>query len=310
MIVAILAAWMGLLWLLVAFGVFEKWTLWMKLSPLALYLILITGLLIPMTHSAPLGKAAVLSYSVQVAPNVAGLVTEVPIKAGVVLKKGDVLFKLDPAPFEAKVKQVEAQLGLAKIRLDQKSQLMESGSGRRTELEQAQADFDEINAQLSSAKWDLDNATVRAPTDGYVPNQALQSGARINAGVPVMPFIDNSQQVVVMTVAQTDFRHIRAGQTAEIIFDMYPGQTFPGRVKYIVPANPTGQVTPGGLVISSKGASNEPFIVELQLDNHVDYLPPGALGEATVYTDTLRITHPVRKVMLRMNSWLNYLPLR
>lgn len=309
MIVAILLTWIALLWLLVAVGVFERWAMWMKLSPLALYLILIVGLLVPMTHSAPLGKAAVLTYSVQVAPNVSGIVTEVPIKAGVALKKGEVLFKIDPAPFEAKVKQIEAQLGLARIRLEQKSELVGTGSGRRTELEQAQTDVDQLVAELDAAKWDLENATVRAPTDGYVPNQALQPGARINAGVPVMPYIDNSQQVVVMTVAQTDFRHIRSGQAAEIIFDMYPGQTFPGLVKYIVPANPTGQVTPGGLVISSKGASNEPFIVELQLDSPLDYLPPGALGEATVYTDTLRFTHPMRKVMLRMSSWLNYLPL-
>jgi hypothetical protein len=83
MVIAILVAWIALLWLLVAVGVFERWTLWMKLSPVVLYLVLTIGLIIPMTQSAPLGPAAVLAYSVQVAPNVSGSVTEVPVKAGV-----------------------------------------------------------------------------------------------------------------------------------------------------------------------------------------------------------------------------------
>lgn len=309
MVVVALLLWIGLLWLLVAIGFLQRWRLWMKLSPLVLYLILMVGLIIPMTHSAPAGGTAALSYSVQMAANVSGTVSELPIKAGVPLRKGEILFKLDPTPFEAKVEGIKAQLKLAKLRLDQKSKLAETGSGRVTELEQAEADVGQLSAQLDAAVWDLEMTVVRAPTDGYVPNQALQTGARVNAGVPVMPFIDASQQVVAMKVAQADFRHIRTGQPAEIIFEMYPGMTFAGRVKFIVPANPEGQVTPSGLALSAKSVSREPFIVELALDKRIDYLPPGSVGEAAVYTESLPITHVIRKVMIRMKSLLNYLPL-
>jgi RND family efflux transporter MFP subunit len=252
MVVVALVVWIGLLWLLVAVGVFQKWSLWMKLSPVVLYLFLMVGLVIPMTHSAPSGAAAALSYSVQMATNVSGTVIDVPIKAGVPLKKGELLFRLDPAPFEAKVEGIKAQLKLARLRLDQKSKLAETGSGRVTDLEQAEADVGQLSAQLDAAAWDLEMTAVRAPTDGYVPNQALQTGARVNAGVPVMPFIDASQQVVAMKVAQSDFRYIRAGQPAEIIFEMYPGATFAGQVKFVVPANPEGQVTPTGFALSAK----------------------------------------------------------
>lgn len=309
MVVVALVLWIVLLWLLVAVGVFPKWSLWMKLSPAVLYLVMMIGLIIPMTHGAPAGPAAALAYSVQMAPNVSGTVIEVPIKAGVPLKKGEVLFKLDPAPFKAKVEGIEAQLKLAKLRLDQKSKLAESGSGRVTELEQAEADVGLLKAQLDAANWDLEMSVVRAPSDGFVPNQALQAGARVNAGTPVMPFIDASQQVVAMRVPQSDFAHIRAGQPAEIIFEMYPGATFPGQVRFVMPANPEGQVTPSGLALSAKSVQREPFIVELALDRRIDYLPPGSVGEATVYTDYVPITHIIRKVMLRMNSFLNYLPI-
>ncbi len=309
MVVAILTIWIALLWLLVAVGVFEKWTLWMKLSPVALYLVLIIGLLIPMIQSAPLGQTVVLTYSVQIAPSVSGLVREVPIKAGTALKKGDILFKLDPLPFEAKVNQVKAQLALAKLKLEQKTRLAKSGTGPRTEREEAQANVDQLTAQFLAVKWELDQTVVRSPTEGYVPNQALQPGVRVNAGVPVMPFIDSSRLVVVMKVAQDEFRHIRVGQPAELIFDIHPGRTFPGRVKFIVQANPAGQVTPSGLAFSANGLSKDPFIVELKLDEPIDNLPPGSVGEAAVYTESLSITHPVRRIMLRMDSLMNYLPL-
>lgn len=309
MVVAILAFWIAFLWILVAVGVFKKWTLWMKLSPLVLYLILIIGLIIPMTYSAPLGKVAVLAYSVQVAPEVSGMVSEVPIKAGVPLKKGDVLFKLDPSPFKARVNQVKAQLALAKLKLDQKSQLAATGTGRRVELEEAQANADQLTAQLAGETWDLEQTIIRAPADGYVPNQALQAGARVNAGVPVMPFIETTEQVIAMKVAQSHFQHIRTDQPAEVLFELFPGKIFDARVKFIVQANPEGQVTPSGLALSATSVSREPFVVELKLDQPIKDLPPGSIGEATIYTDTLKITHAVRRVMMRMNTWLNYLPI-
>ena len=173
-------------------------------------------------------------------------------------------------------------------------------------MEQTESDVEQLSAQLSAATWDLEQTTVRAPSNGYVPNQGLQPGTRVNAGGAVMPFIDNSRLVIAMLVAQSSSRYIRVGQHAEINFEMFPGEIFPGQVKFIVPANQEGQVTPSGITVSLK-TSSQPFIVELSLDRQIDHLPPGSVGLATIYTESLPITHAVRKVMIRGNSWLNYL---
>ena len=191
MVILIVLTWTVLLWLLVRVGVLKRWTTWMKVSPLIVYLLAMVALFIPMGSGAPAGPLTVMAFSVQIAPSVSGIVTEVPVKAGVPLKKGDVLLKIDPTPFAARADQIKAQLKLANLRRDQKADLAAKGSGRQTDLEEAEADVGTLKAQLDAATWDLQQTTIRAPTDGYVPNPAIQPGARVNAGVAVIPFIDS-----------------------------------------------------------------------------------------------------------------------
>ena len=61
------------------------------------------GLFIPMGWGAPQGPTLVVRNSVAVLPNVAGEVTDVPVEANKPLKAGDVLFKIDPVPYQSQV---------------------------------------------------------------------------------------------------------------------------------------------------------------------------------------------------------------
>ena len=68
-------------------------------------------------HPDGLGRAAgaalVVRNSVAIVPDVAGEVIDVPVAANTPLKAGDVLFRIDPTPYEAQVKAIEAQLKLS-----------------------------------------------------------------------------------------------------------------------------------------------------------------------------------------------------
>src|SRR5512137_1044966 len=68
-------------------------------------LILILNIVAPSSHDV-----RVINYVVPVNPRVSGLVTEVPIEPNRPIKKGDVLFKLDPVPYQLEVKSYEAQI--------------------------------------------------------------------------------------------------------------------------------------------------------------------------------------------------------
>lgn len=109
------------------------------LSTLVWMFLLFVVLFIPMQWGAPAGPARILTYSVQVIPNVAGEVTEVPVKANVPVKEGEVLFKIDPTTYQAAVDATRSQLELAKLRLEQYSTLAARDAGTRFKVEEAEA---------------------------------------------------------------------------------------------------------------------------------------------------------------------------
>ena len=127
----------------------------------------------------------VVNYVVAVNPPVRGLVMEVPIEPNRPIKKGDVLFKVDPVPFEIAVRNAEAQIAqlkvqlvtaeansrnlqeslkgatgqkeaiesklkLARLRMQQFKELADSGAGNKFDSEQAQADVQNLEGQLAS----------------------------------------------------------------------------------------------------------------------------------------------------------------
>jgi multidrug resistance efflux pump len=112
------------------------------------------------------------NYVIPIVPRVTGQVTEVPIEPNRPIKKGDVLFKIDPIPFEAASKAAEATLqgakdqlnnatnkkasltpriDLAKKRVDQFTALSAAGAGKRADLEQAQSDLGNLQSEFLAA---------------------------------------------------------------------------------------------------------------------------------------------------------------
>jgi multidrug resistance efflux pump len=112
------------------------------------------------------------NYVIPIVPRVTGQVTEVPIEPNRPIKKGDVLFKIDPVPFDAAEKAAEATLrgaqdqlnnaankkasltpriDLAKKRVEQFTALSAAGAGKRADLEQAQSDLANLQSEFLAA---------------------------------------------------------------------------------------------------------------------------------------------------------------
>src|SRR6185312_13361473 len=143
MIAAIFNVYLVLLFAIVKLGL-VRFNLFWKVSPLIVLLLLMFGLFIPMGWGAPQGAALVVRNSVAIVPDVAGEVIEVPVAANTPLKAGDVLFKIDPVPYQAQADALTAQLKFEELRLSQMTQLQRSDSGRAFDVEQRQATVDQI----------------------------------------------------------------------------------------------------------------------------------------------------------------------
>jgi len=309
MIVFLLNVYLVILFLLVWFKI-VPFNLFWKVSPLIVLLSLLVGLFIPMGWGAPSGPALVVRQSVQVVPDVAGEVIDVPVEPNRPIKAKDVLFKIDPVPFAAQVQALETQLKFAELRLEQMTQLHSRDAGRLFDVQQREPEVNQLRAQLEGAKWNLDKTVVRAPANGYVTNLALRKGARVSSlsVAPVMAFIDTSETVVGVGIAQINARYVAAGQPVEITFKFIPGVIHTGRVETVLEAIASGQVQPSGLAVTPKQIESAPFVVRVALDDAelARRLPAGATGEAAIFTDRVNPSHTIRRVMLRMTAFLNY----
>jgi multidrug resistance efflux pump len=310
MIVAIFNVYLVVLFLLVKLKI-VRFTLFWKCSPAIVLVLLLFGLFIPMGWGAPQGPAIVIRNSVPIVPNVAGEVIDVPVEANRPLKAGDVLFRIDPTPFQAQVDALSAQLKFEKLRLSQMSQLQANETGRAFDVQERQASVDQLTAQLAGAQYNLDQTVVRARSDGYVTNLALRKGARVASLPlsPVMAFIDTADTIVGVQIQQIDARYIEPGQRVEITFKYRPGTVLTGKVTDVLQAISTGQVQASGLAVAPKELESAPFAVRVTLDDAdaARTLPAGSAGDAAIFTSHIRASHIIRRVLLRQIAILNYI---
>jgi multidrug resistance efflux pump len=309
MIIAILNVYLVILFILVKMKI-APFNLFWKCSPLIVLLLLMFGLFIPMGRGAPQGPALVVRNSVAIVPDVAGEVTDVPVVANKPLKAGDVLFKIDPTPYQSQLGALVAQLKFEELRLSQMEQLQFSDSGRAFDVQQRQPQVDQLKAQVEGAKWNLEKTIQVAPSDGYVTNVGLMKGARVaNLPLsPVMAFIDTSQTVVWVEIQQIFTRYIEPGQDVEITFKFFPGQVFTGKVAALLDATSSGQVQASGAAVTTRQIVAAPFAVRVKLDDSkvAASLPAGTVGAAAIYTPHIKPSHIIRKVILRQIAIVNY----
>jgi len=159
----------------------------------------------------------------------------------------------------------------------------------------------------------LTQTEVNAPTNGYVVGLTLRPGQRV-AAFPMrswMAFVDTEKTAIAVGVNQNVARHIKPGDSAEVVLKLHPGRTYAATVEKIAYINPNGQLQPNG-VVAEAPSQNEaalPYAVVLTLNDErldVHDLPGGATGSAAIYTDSMVATHFIRKVMMRMESYVNY----
>jgi multidrug resistance efflux pump len=151
---------------------------------------------------------------------------------------------------------------------------------------------------------------VRAPSDGYVTNLALRKGARVASLPlsPVMAFIDMSDTIVGIAIQQIDARYIKRGQNVEVTFKFMPGKVLTGKVVAVLQAIATGQVQASGLAVTPKDVPSAPFVVRVKLDDAdaARRLPAGSAGTAAIFTEHVKASHVIRRVLLRQIAILNY----
>jgi multidrug resistance efflux pump len=247
----------------------------------------------------------------------------------------------------ARTASVHSTLELARERVVQNRELVASGAGDRFTLEEAvtkvkdleaqlrsstaqeaqvsahlgatvgedQAEIAQIKALLAQARWELSQTVFYAPSDGTVINLQLRPGQMATAlgQLPVMTFVENQFQVIAL-FNQNELHQVEAGDAAEIALDTYPGRIIKAQVDSIVWAQGQGQIAMSAVLPQAGSAPLPPgrFAVRLNIAerDHALFLAAGAAGHGAIYTSHGHHIHIVRKVILRVGSYTNYLILK
>ncbi len=168
-----------------------------------------------------------------------------------------------------------------------------------------------INAELDVSRWNLENTVVTAPTDGMVTQLLLRPGM-MAVPLPLRPtmvFVHAEPARLVASFRQNSFLRIEVGAEAEAIFKAIPGRVFKGRVAAVLPVIDKGSLQASGTLISqSLGPPGRvPAVIDLDDDMSHFNLPAGSVAEVAVYTEHIKHVAMIRKILLRMKSWQNYL---
>jgi len=166
----------------------------------------------------------VKAYVVQVAPDVSGLVTAVPVHDNQDVKAGDILFEIDRARFQLAYQQAKAAVAAQTVALTQATR----DAHRNREL----AQLAEAKVALDVASLNLERSRVVAATDGRVTNLDLRVGAYASAGRPVMAVVDAGSFYVEGYFEETKLPLIQEGDAVTVAL-MGDPRTLHGHVESI-----------------------------------------------------------------------------
>jgi multidrug resistance efflux pump len=323
------------------------------------------GLLAGLNYNHPFTTdGRIYFYTTAITPTVKGKVVEVDVK------QGDLLFRIDPKPYqyvvdqkraalaeaEQNVKQLgssldqaaagtqnaQTQVNLAQQNYDRQAELFEKKVVAQATLDTATRNLEStkqslaaaqagqerarlasvseiggvnttvarLQADLRNAEYDLAQTTLTAPTDGYVTQMLRRPGMSVSPATPTMVFIHSGDTVFSASFGQNTLSRVQVGNEAEAAFDAVPGRVFKGKISAFADAVAPGQLQVTGALLNpedrSKSAGRAMVRVDLTDDMTGFRLPPGAVAQVAVYSDHWQPIAVVRRILLRMKSWMNY----
>ena len=331
-------------------------------------------LLLAMSYNHPFTTNARIYYAVTpIFPTVKGRVTEVPVESNTPLKDGDILFRIDPKPYQYVVDQRKASLTEAEQKVVQLKQALDRASAdaerANSQLRLAQDNYDrqselfskniiaratldtytrnldvskqslaaakaeeesartaytsnvegvntliaKARAELADAQFDLDQTNVHAAGPGFVTQVSLRPGMYV-VPMPIRPamlFINAGDRDAMLVAAfqQNSLQRVKAGDPAEVAFDAVPGRVFKAKVRSVIDAIPAGQLENSITLVDpdTRAAAGRALAQIDVIDEMRDYqIPLGSKAQVAIYSEHLHDLSLLRKILLRMKSWQNY----
>lgn len=196
-----------------------------------------------------------------------GVVERIAFDSGQSVKKGDLLVQLDTSTDQAQLAALEAQLRLAKSELKRQNELRRRGTNAEADLDAAQANAAQLEAQIESQKATIEKKAIKAPFDGEVGIRKVDIGQYVGAGTGIVSLQQMDPILVHFTLPEQRLNDVAPGQIVRLHVDSAPDTDFTGHVTAVEP---------------SVDQATRNFAVEARVDNGSRRLRPGLFARIDV----------------------------
>ena len=186
---------------------------------------------------------------IQVTPRVNGMVIKIHVVDNQKVKKGDLLFEIDPSQYQVKLNQAESRLKRTreaargtKIEFERVKNIYAKDKGavsqkdmvrNETNYYKSLADIDTSEEAVNTAKLNLSYTKVFAEVDGYVSNINFQIGSQASANKPILALVDENAYWVFGFFREDAIPYVKVGDEARVTLLAYPDTPLSGKVESI-----------------------------------------------------------------------------
>ena len=212
----------------------------------------------------------------------AGVLTELRVRRGSRVEKGDVIAVLSDEAREAQVTQARALVEQRKIELDAKRRLIELNAVPRLELSSLEAQHKSAVAALAAAEVERDRGVIKAPWSGVVTELTSEVGGAALSfmGKEFGQLVALDPMLAVVEVSERRRQGVKLGQMAEL--RLVSGQTARGKVRFVSP---------------SASQTTRTYRVEIEIPNADFSIPDGITAEVSIPLDAMPATRIPRSAL-------------
>ncbi|MDP9100395.1 MAG: efflux RND transporter periplasmic adaptor subunit [Verrucomicrobiota bacterium] len=168
-----------------------------------------------------------------ISAELAGTVTGINFQSGALVKKGDVLLKMDVSPEEAQLRSATADEELAKNDLDRARDLAARKVISAAEFDAAQSKYAQKKAAMENIQSTIDKKQIRAPFDGTAGIRAVNPGQMVKVGDPLVSLQTMGQVYFDFALPQQQLAEVKQDLAVKVTTDAIPGREFDGKLTAI-----------------------------------------------------------------------------
>ncbi len=193
----------------------------------------VTSVVVKEEDWAPLlssvGSVAAVQGAV-ISTELPGVVAEVAFDSGAMVKKNDLLVRLDTSAEEAQLKSADADTELARADLERTKDLAARKVVSKAELDAAEGKFKQKTAMTENMRAVIAKKTIRAPFDGAAGIREVNVGQMIKEGTEIVPLQSLDPVYVNFALPQQHVAQLSAGLEVRVTTDAVPGRIFVGKL--------------------------------------------------------------------------------